>query len=258
MTNAADILAAGGIRNAAAVVAAAQAAGLELAAAAAMLEKESAGGQNLWGHDGVATGGAYVMGSPVTEQAYRAYKQALATGRAGRQGVGPCQLTYYTLQDEADAAGGCWRPEVNLRVGFRHLQSLIKAHGVRTGFARYNGSGPAAEAYGADVARRYASWQARLRGTSTAAVPAGPAAPGTPGTLRQGDTGSAVAKLQAFLNDNYPAYSKIDLGPQRYGPQTVGVIREFQRRSGVTGSDADGTIVGPRTWAKLLEAGYRP
>jgi peptidoglycan hydrolase-like protein with peptidoglycan-binding domain len=48
------------------------------------------------------------------------------------------------------------------------------------------------------------------------------------------------------------------VGPQRYGPQTVGVVREFQRRSGVTGPDADGTIIGPRTWAKLLEAGYRP
>ena len=143
-------------------------------------------------------------------------------------------------------------------MGFRHLQSLIKAYGVRAGFTRYNGSGPAAEAYGADVARRYANWQARLRGANTAPAPAAPAAPGTPGTLRQGDTGPAVAKLQAFLNSTFPAYSKIDVGPQRYGPQTVGVIREFQRRSGVTGSDADGTIVGPRTWAKLLEAGYRP
>jgi peptidoglycan hydrolase-like protein with peptidoglycan-binding domain len=36
---------------------------------------------------------------------------------------------------------------------------------------------------------------------------------------------------------------------ERYGPQTVAVIAELQRRAGVTGPDADGTIVGPRTWA---------
>ena len=255
MSNAVNVLAAGGIRNAAAVVTAAQAAGLELAAAATMLDKESAGGQNLWGHDGVATGGAYVMGSPVTEQAYRAYKVALATGRAGRQGVGPCQLTYHTLQDEADRLGGCWRWEVNITVGFRHLAQLIRAKGTRGGFRAYNGSGPAAERYADDAMRRYAAWQARLRGTSSTAPPASGA---TPPGLKQGDTGPGVAKLQAWLNATYPAYSKLDLGPQRYGPQTVAVIREFQRRSGVTGSDADGTIIGPRTWAKLLEAGYRP
>jgi hypothetical protein len=36
---------------------------------------------------------------------------------------------------------------------------------------------------------------------------------------------------------------------ERYGPQTVAVIAELQRRAGVTGPDADGTTVGPRTWA---------
>ena len=91
---------------------------------------------------------------------------------------------------------------------------------------------------------------ARLHG-----VPA-PAAPvmNTPAVLQSGATGPAVAKLQRFLNDKYPLYSKIDLGPQRFGPQTIAVVREFQRRSALL---ADG-VVGPRTWAKLLEAGYRP
>lgn len=255
MTNAVDILAAGGILRAQLVAEIADTAGLELAAAAAMLEKESSGGRNVWGHDGVPTGGAYVKGSEVTRAAYMAYKQAIEQGRAGRQGVGPCQLTYGPFQDQADNMGGCWEPSFNMRVGFRVLQGLISSYGVRDGFRRYNGSGPAAEAYAADMMARLGAWRARLSG---AAAPSAPAPAGTPGALRQGDTGPAVAQLQAFLNANYPAYSKIDVGPQRYGPQTVGVVREFQRRSGVTGPDADGTIIGPRTWAKLLEAGYRP
>lgn len=97
---------------------------------------------------------------------------------------------------------------------------------------------------------------ARLRGVP--AVGISDVGSSAPASLRQGDTGPAVAKLQAWLNRMYPAYSRIDLGPQRYGPQTVAVVREFQKRSGVAGSDADGTVIGPRTWAALLAAGYRP
>jgi hypothetical protein len=249
-----DVLTQNGIRNAQLVVEAAQIAGLELASAAAMLEKESAGGRNVWGHDGVPTGGAYVKGAEVTRSAYMAYKRALELGKAGRQGVGPCQLTYGPFQDQADDMGGCWEPTFNIRVGFRVLQGLIASYGVRDGFRRYNGSGEAAVRYADDVMAKRAAWQARLSGSTSPA----PSTGGTPGTLRQGDTGPAVAKLQAWLNRMYPAYSRIDINPQRYGPQTVGVIREFQRRSGVTGPDADGTIVGPRTWAALLAAGYRP
>lgn len=245
-----DVLARSGIQNAQRVIETAQAAGLELAAACAMLEKESAGGRNLWGHDGVATANAYVKGGEVTRAAYMAYKRAIELGRAGRQGVGPCQLTYGPLQDQADDLGGCWDPAFNLRVGFRHLQGLVASYGVRDGFRRYNGSGPAAEAYAADVMNKLAVWRSRLGGV--AATP--PAAPGTPTALKQGDTGPAVAKLQAWLNANYSAYSKLDLGPARFGPQTLAVVKEFQRRSKLV---ADGAI-GPLTWAALIAAGYRP
>jgi hypothetical protein len=55
----------------------------------------------------------------------------------------------------------------------------------------------------------------------------------------------------------FPLYSRIDLGLQRYGPQTVAVVAEFQRRAGVTGPDTDGRTVGPRTWAALEHYGFR-
>jgi GH25 family lysozyme M1 (1,4-beta-N-acetylmuramidase) len=67
-----------------------------------------------------------------------------------------------------------------------------------------------------------------------------------------------VAALQAWLNGTFPLYSKIDLGPQRYGPETVKVVAEFQRRAGVTGSAADGRTIGPATWAALERFGYVP
>ena len=51
-------------------------------------------------------------------------------------------------------------------------------------------------------------------------------------SLREGDRGPAVAALQSWLNATFPSFSQIDLRPQRYGPQTVAVIAEFQRRAG--------------------------
>ena len=57
------------------------------------------------------------------------------------QGVGPCQLTWWELQDAADAQGGCWRPEINMRVGFGHLAALVKRYGECRRRAPYNGSG---------------------------------------------------------------------------------------------------------------------
>lgn len=103
--SAADSLAAWGILRAAAVVELAELVGLELAAAAVLLEKESAGGLNIWGHDPVSTGGHYRKGGPVTRENYTAWRPH--RGRLGAQGVGPCQLTWSGYQDQADDLGGC-------------------------------------------------------------------------------------------------------------------------------------------------------
>lgn len=56
-----------------------------------------------------------------TEANYREYVRNRT--QCGMQGVGPTQLTYYTFQDRADQLGGCWRPEINIRVGFESLQT---------------------------------------------------------------------------------------------------------------------------------------
>ena len=156
----ADILTAGGIQRAPEVIELAAAVGLDLAAAAVMLEKESGGGHQIWGHDGVSTGGIYVPGSPVTQAAYLAYKAKRS--QLGCQGVGASQLTFYALQDEADAEGGCWDWRPNVTVGFRTLAGLIKANGLQSGFRHFNGSGPAAEAYAADAMAKYDTWRVRL------------------------------------------------------------------------------------------------
>lgn len=170
MTGAADVLAAGGIVRGGEVVELAGRARLDLACAAVLLVKESGGGRNVWGHDAVATGGAYDKGGEVTRENYTAYRRAVASRTAGRQGCGPTQLTYGPFQDQADAAGGCWDWRANTLTGFSILAGLIRHAGERDGFRRYNGAGPAAEAYADDAVARLARWRALLAGASSSPV----------------------------------------------------------------------------------------
>jgi Putative peptidoglycan binding domain len=253
--SAVDVLTAHGIQRAADVVAVAAAARLELAAAATLLEKESGGGHNVWGHDPVPTGGHYVKGTEVTKPAYLAYK--IDRARLGSQGVGPTQLTWRGFQDLADRRGGCWDWRVNCAVGFEILAEHVRSVGLHDGFRAYNGSGPAAQAYADDAQEKLAVWRSRLAALPPAPTPAPFAPHVVRASLRAGDTGPAVAALQRFLNATFPAYSHIDLRPQRYGPQTIAVVAEFQRRAGVSGPDADGRVVGARTWAALERFGFR-
>lgn len=64
--------------------------------------------------------------------------------------------------------------------------------------------------------------------------------------LRQGAKGDAVRALQARLNRDYPAYSRLAVDGD-FGPATDRVVREFQRRAGLA---VDG-IAGPLTLARL-------
>lgn len=151
------------------VIAEAHAAALPLDLACALLVQESGGGRNEWGHDPTIFVGGFDArrgvhyGPTVTEEAYAAYlKQRGAHGQGGMQGVGPCQLTYFAFQDEADREGGCWIPRFNIRVGFRHLAANIRRYGLRTGIAAYNGSGPAADHYANSVLHLQADWKKRL------------------------------------------------------------------------------------------------
>lgn len=77
-------------------------------------------------------------------------------------------------------------------------------------------------------------------------------------TLREGDTSELVWRLQVFMNKNFGRYSSIDAGtkpPSRLGPQTRGVLEEFQRRSGIPTDPPFG--IGRRTWQALIDAGFR-
>ena len=128
--------------------------GLPLSYALALVEKES-GFQNVYGHDHVRNPAQ--KGGRVTRSNYARYKRDRKAG-LGMQGVGYTQLTWYELQDKADALGGCWRPYPNMVVGFSNLKRQINLHGKEKGAAAYNGTGPDADAYGRDWVKKQGHW----------------------------------------------------------------------------------------------------
>jgi hypothetical protein len=64
--------------------------------------------------------------------------------------------------------------------------------------------------------------------------------------VRLGSTGPRVRELQKVLNRDYPHYSDLRVDGQ-HGPQTEAVVKEFQRRAGLT----DDGVAGPATLVKL-------
>lgn len=146
-------------------LAAARHAKLPLHLAASLLVQESGGGRNVYGHDPTIFVGGSGHGGPneVTEANYQEYlKLRGAKGEGGMQGVGPCQLTWWSYQDEADDLGGCWQPLANMKVGFTRLAGNIRRYGLHPGIAAYNGSGAKAEAYADSVIARAEGFKQKL------------------------------------------------------------------------------------------------
>jgi hypothetical protein len=128
-------------------------AGIPISLGFALVEQES-NFSNVFGHDPTIFAGA----GKVTKRKYLEYKRQRGTPGRRMQGVGPCQLTWWTYQDRADRLGGCWVARHNIRVAFEDLAELVKAHGKREGIKRYNGSGKRADAYAMSVLRRQRRW----------------------------------------------------------------------------------------------------
>jgi hypothetical protein len=134
----------------------ARSAGIPVSLLCAILTQET-GFRNVFGHDPTI----YVGAGTVTKAKYEAYKKA--RGHRLMQGVGPMQLTWWAYQDEADQAGGAWVPAHNIHVGAHLLAGLLRtAPSTRAGIARYNGTGPQADAYASSVLALARLWHQRL------------------------------------------------------------------------------------------------
>jgi peptidoglycan hydrolase-like protein with peptidoglycan-binding domain len=236
-------LRAGGILNPRMVVAEAKRAGLRLDYACAMLKKESGGGQNVFGHDPTI----FIGAGTVTRAKYMEYKrQRVASGNRRMQGVGPTQLTYWTLQDRADAQGGCWKPRINMRVGFKHLADHINRYGEADGARRYNGSGPAAVAYSKDLLAKAAEWRGVLDGAAPVVVAV------TDGPLRLGARGPQVVRLtkRLALLRSKAGTPYLDRPREKLDATAEAALKSFQSEHRLV---ADG-VFGPLSQRKLNRA----
>lgn len=138
------------------VVREAKKANLYLPDALAMLQQETGIPQkNIFGCDWGP--GILFCHLKVTRKRIR---KLIKDGRA--QGVGWTQITFQAFVHAAQSMGGAWRPKYQMREGFRILASNIKSFGVQEGHARYNGSGPDAEAYGRASMSIRQTWKSRL------------------------------------------------------------------------------------------------
>jgi len=197
----------GGVLRPETVLECAKKAGVKLSLGIGLLEQEaSRDGKialNVWGNDRAPNGGTDDWGwDEVTESKYRRYKERRGpTGAGGRQGVGPTQLTWRTLQDAADRLGGCWKPENSILVGFTHLKSLIDEHGYEVGVERYNGVGRVE--YSKSVREKASRWHDVLADAGRGEEEAPEDDPERDGAYPEvhfGDSGPEIEKLQRALN----------------------------------------------------------
>lgn len=82
--------------------------------------------------------------------------------------------------------------------------------------------------------------------------------PNTLPTLQKGMTSPHVALFQKASNDA-PWSPELPLLPVTgfYGDQTTEIVRRAQAQRGITGPDANGTVIGPRTKAAFAAFGLR-
>lgn len=89
-------------------------------------------------------------------------------------------------------------------------------------------------------------------------IPQPPPGGWTDGTYcKYGDRGDRVLNLQKFMTRVFPRYN-LYTPTGYYGDQTKQGVAQYQANTGITGADADGSIVGPRTMNALIQSGFRP
>lgn len=185
MSTAVEVISGQGVQNAAAIVRAAKSVGLEVAIAAAIIQKES-NGANVYGHDRGGVFSSVGLGKPadnrVTADNFADFRRRIDRPGAISNGVGPAQITWKGYFPDAEAKGyKLWQAEDNIRYGLGLFASHLRGSGdiVEAGHA-YNG----ARQYGVDLAGMVAGWRRRLSGASLE-VPVGEMESPTPAPRRE-------------------------------------------------------------------------
>jgi hypothetical protein len=103
-----------------------------------------------------------------------------------------------------------------------------------------------------------AGWGRPAYGAPSGPAPTAPFDPASLPTLSKGMTSPHVALFQKASNAA-PWSPELPLLPVTgfYGDQTQNVVRRAQAQRGITGADADGSVIGPRSKAAFAAFGLR-
>ena len=198
---------------------------------------------------------------------------ASSSARTLRGGAGYQTNRHGSVHFQVEVVGRAAQPWTNDltpagKAGLKRLMDYFRSHGVPDRWVggqrppRFPGPGitrfmPSSGASGHTF---HAAWRNNDHGDPGAiadpwAVVGGGSTPAAGRNLQRGSTGADVLRLQQGLIRVFPSYAgsiKTNGGPnQTFGPATEAVVKEFQRRVGIT---ADG-IVGPTTRSKLAGFG---
>ena len=153
-------------------------------------------GNNIYGHDRATDGTLAcmtVIGADieVTEANYQAYLACVAAG-GRRNGVGPLQITHWSLQDAAGPR--LWDPAVSIPFGIKHFAGLRRAYGDATAFLRWNGK----QTYADRAMTLLSEWEQLLEDPMPVLVVqmghvGRPPNPGSVGTAREQDNARKAA-----------------------------------------------------------------
>ena len=242
--NVVERLRAGGILNPRMVVAEAKRAGLRLDYACAMLQKETGGGSNVFGHDPTI-----FVGAGNVDEGEVSGLQAPARGQRQQADAGRRADPAHLL----DAAGPGGRPGRLLEPADQHarrLQAPGRSHppatARRIGARRYNGSGDAAVAYSKDLLARAAKWRGVLDGAVPVVVPA------ADGPLSSASRGPQVVRLTRRLSRlrSKAGTPYLDKPRKKVDATVETALKSFQNEHRLV---ADG-VFGPLSQRKLNRA----
>lgn len=163
----------------------------------------------------------------------------------------PWQSNAHAIGVEAEATGRDPWPAVQYDAYVRLCRALADHYDVP--YARVLGHKEVASPAGRKPDPNFSmpDFRAALAaGGGAAPAPSGP-------YCAYGERSDHVLTLQKFMTSHFPSYNRYR-PTGFYGEATRDGVREFQKRTGITGPDADGFIVGPRTLAKLQSFGFAP
>lgn len=226
--------------------------GLGLTLACALVEQES-GGQNIFGCDHGPVGDKPPFcHQPVTKQRVQQLR-ARGTYKYGMNGIGLCQITWWSFVERAEHLGGAHLPKNQCRVGFRLLAEYLSKYPYLSAIGAYNAGETNRNnvpAYSNSVAAKHEAWKKRLEIVPAPDPEPDPEPKPTPGPSTNVPDPEVVFRFIRLASGLYAPGYRYTGGRSGetyeycvvHGVDCSGMIDVIMREMGLKGSEHWGTV----------------